>query len=547
MARKFVRISLATKFRVLFGVAVLGIITAALIVPWRFTEILAERGVERLAEVLTHLALEDFEQKHVADPSSAGLDASHPMTLRGMSGGPQESVKGPVFVPLTPRAPAESLDATAAKARKIFDRRVGQDLAMMPAEDKGGREVYRCFRAARIKPQCVDCHRRQGEQALPAQVGQLVGMIELTVPAAWAAGTTTWWTRVSFVVGAALAALLAFFLFVIITQRLILRPVRQLRDMTDKVADGDLSARSTIRTGDEFERLGDSFNEMLQAINDQHDKLRAANRALDLKINEVAEANVTLYRANQVKSEFLANVSHELRTPLNSIIGFADLLGEDQDDRIQRYGRNISTAANNLLGIINDLLDLAKIEAGKAEVQIDKVSVTDTCQTLVTLMRPLAEKKQLHLELELSQDIPLIETDAGKLQQILYNLISNAVKFTPVGGRVTVSAGASDARRDGQEAGEVAVSVADTGPGIAEADQQRIFEKFHQLDRALTKESPGTGLGLAIAKDLTELLGGRLALKSSPGHGAEFTVHLPIKAARQQSPRGDQKVPHQAV
>jgi signal transduction histidine kinase len=528
MAKTFVKLSLAAKLRILFGAAVLGIIAAALVVPWYFMELLAEREVERPAAAVTRLRLEEWIGQHREDHVAASKDENSKIVAYYAAEGQEEGRRGPSFIRLTPGREQE-LDSPARRAAEVFERSKLQPLAIIPAEDQTGRPVYRCFRAVRVEPMCADCHRGEAGRALPGQAGELVGMIDVTMPASAASGSLVWWTRGAIVVGAALAALLAFFLFVIITQRLILRPVRQLRDVADNVAEGDLTVRSTIRTGDELERLGASFNEMLAAITDQHNKLRAANRALDLKLNELSEVNVALYQANQVKSEFLTNVSHELRTPLNSIIGFADLLAEAADQRAQRYVQNISAAAKTLLTMINDLLDLAKIEAGRAEVRIGRVAVTDTCQTLVTLMKPLADKKQLDLRLELAEDIPLVRTDAGKLQQILYNLLSNAVKFTPAGGRVTVRAGLEEHQRSGRTVREVCVSIIDTGPGVAEADQQHVFEKFYQLDRTLTKASGGTGLGLAIARELTELLGGRLTLKSSPGHGAEFTVHLPVE------------------
>jgi signal transduction histidine kinase len=345
-----------------------------------------------------------------------------------------------------------------------------------------------------------------------------------------------WWTRGAFIAGGALAALLAFILFGIITQRLVLRPVRQLRQVADKVTEGDMGVRSRIKTGDELQRLGESFNEMLEAIDEQHQKLQNANRALDLRLSELAEANVTLFQANKVKNEFLANVSHELRTPLNSIIGFADLLAENQDARVGRYGGNICSAAKNLLSMINDLLDIAKIEAGKTDVRMDKVSVTDICNNLMGLMQPLAEKKQLTLKWQVDPNLPIVVTDATKLQQILYNLLSNAVKFTPAGGEVAVTDKHELVEKDGKTAGEVTVSVADTGPGIAEADQQHIFDKFYQVDRTLTKESSGTGLGLSIAKELATLLGGKLTFNSSPGHGSTFILRIPVEPAGSQQP-----------
>jgi signal transduction histidine kinase len=195
----------------------------------------------------------------------------------------------------------------------------------------------------------MTCHSASAPAELRFESEQLAAMVRVTLPGETASTPLVWWTRGAFVVGALLAGTLALVLFALISHRIILRPIRSLRSLTDKVAEGDLTIRSKIKTGDELQRLGESFNEMLDAITSQHDKLRSANRALDLKLSELAEANVTLFRADKVKSEFLANVSHELRTPLNSIIGFADLLAERDDPRVKRYGENISIAAKDLL------------------------------------------------------------------------------------------------------------------------------------------------------------------------------------------------------
>lgn len=525
MAGHFIKISLATKLRLLFGAAVLVIIAAAVVVPWYFMELLAEQGVQKPGAVLTGLGLKAFVLGHpkgedrigkVASLYKAGLDI-------GVVAGPTLTIFSSGMKPDRP------LDSPARHALKIFHRHGEQELAVMKSGDEQGSAMYRCFRAVRVKKACMTCHGSSADVKHQYQLGQLVGIIDVTMPGSTASGILLWWTRVAFIVGVVLAAILAIVLFSLITHRLILRPVRHLRNLSDKVTEGNLTVRSRVHTGDELQRLGDSFNEMLVAIADQHGKLKSANRALDLKLNELAEANVTLFKANKVKSEFLANVSHELRTPLNSIIGFADLLGESDEQRVQRYGTNISTAAKNLMSMINDLLDLAKIEAGKADVRMDKVSVTDTCRTLLALMKPLADKKQLSLDGELADDLPIAVTDGSKLQQILYNLLSNAVKFTPTRGNVVLSSACHDIQRSGNTIQEIEVSVTDTGPGIAQADQKHIFEKFYQADRSLTRESAGTGLGLAIARELAVLLGGRLTLKSSPGHGATFSLFIPVE------------------
>lgn len=521
MAKRFVQVSLATKLRLLFGAAVLGIIAAALLVPWYFMELVAEQGVQPPAEELTRLRLNEWLIEHPTDPE-ADSDVARAYMLHDASG----ARRGPSFVrihsDLTARPP---LDFAARGARRAFIQNGDQEIVILPGDDAQGRRMYRCFRAMRSDSLCMGCHGPDAPVQRQFSPGQLVGMIDVSIPSPATAGAPlVVWTRAFFVIGGALAALLAVIVFAAIIQRLILRPVRQLREVSEHVAEGDLTARSTIRTGDELQQLGESFNEMVTAISDQHGKLRSANKALDLKLHELAESNIALFQANKVKSEFLANVSHELRTPLNSIIGFADLIAESGTERIQRYGQNIATAAKNLLAMINDILDLAKIEAGRAEVHFQKVSISDTCQMLVALMQPLAEKKHLDLSAEIPEQLPMIVTDPGKVQQVLYNLLSNAVKYTPAGGRVRLEAWHETGGRD-----EVHVCVSDTGPGIAEADQQHVFEQFQQLDRSLTKEQPGAGLGLAIAKELAGLLRGKLTLQSTPGHGATFTLVLPVQ------------------
>ncbi len=524
MAKRFVQISLATKLRVLFGMGVLAIIAAALLVPWYFMELLSEQGVQSPAAEISQLRLDEWLRKHPKE-----VDHASEVAMLYTQAGQRPGRKGPAFVRIgTDLTTEPPLDSAGQQALSIFVRNARQHLAVTEASDQRDRTVYRCFRAVRIGTTCQSCHGPSAPIPLQFQPGELVGMIELTMPAADVSGPLLWLTRGAFVVGGGLAALLAVIVFAVVIQRLILRPMQHLRDVADKVTEGDLAVRSEVRTGDELQRLGESFNEMLSGIGDQHNKLRKANRALDLKLSELSEANIALYQANKIKTEFLANVSHELRTPLNSIIGFADLLADWSDERTCRYGKNIRSSAKHLLGMINDLLHLARIEAGKAEVQPARVSVSDICQTLLALMKPLADEKQLQMTAALESDLPFITTDPGKLQQILYNLLSNAVKFTPAGGKIVLAAKPSVHQRAGKEVREVAVAVADNGPGISEADQQHIFEKFYQADRTLTREAAGTGLGLAIARELAELLGGRLELNSAPGHGAEFTVFLPV-------------------
>lgn len=515
------------KFRLMFGLALLGVIAAALAVPWYFMEVLSEQSLEGPARAWTRARLNEWQSDGQAQHANA-TDANSDVLRYYTMGREAEGLTGPRFIVLDPQQPEENLGRSARYALRAFQQMPDRDLAWRRTEDDQDRTVYRVFRAVRNTPSCSRCHTDPTKpRTLQFRPNQLVGLVEVTLPESVASGEQLWLARGAILLGGILAGLVALIVFAIIAHRVVLRPVRKLRELADKVAEGDMSVRSNVATGDELQRLGESFNEMLEAINHQHGQLRTANRALDLKLNELAEANVALYEANQVKTEFLANVSHELRTPLNSIIGFADLLSEADDERTSRFGRNISAASKSLLAMINDMLDLAKIEAGRADVRFDKVSVTDTCQTLLALMQPQADKKNIELAGEIDDQLPMVKTDGGKLQQILYNLLSNAIKFTPAGGTVTLQAETIPEPQGLPQ--QIRISVADSGPGIPEADQPHIFEKFYQVDATLTKETTGTGLGLAISKELTSLLRGKLSLKSEPGQGATFILTLPIE------------------
>jgi signal transduction histidine kinase len=283
-----------------------------------------------------------------------------------------------------------------------------------------------------------------------------------------------------------------------------------------------------IHTGDEFEELGAAFNRMLRQLLRQQDELRAVNGELDSKIDELAQLNMRLYEMNKVKSDFLATVSHELRTPLNSILGFSDLLSTAKmlDEKQRRYAGNIERSGRQLLDMINDMLDLAKIESGRMEVRPSEFEVGAVVLTQCDMFRPLSEKKQIELDCEIAPDLPPMYQDRGKIEQILNNLLSNAVKFTPDGGRIHVTA-----RQDRR--GDLRLIVADTGVGINESEQQAVFEKFRQGASvlaggdAMKREYSGSGLGLSIVRELARLLGGDVTLESELGRGSEFTVILP--------------------
>jgi signal transduction histidine kinase len=243
---------------------------------------------------------------------------------------------------------------------------------------------------------------------------------------------------------------------------------------------------------------------------------------------EVKEKAAELEAASRHKSQFLARMSHELRTPLNAIIGFSEILAQADmavsPAEQQEFLQNILGAGHHLLRLINDVLDLSKIEAGKLELSVIPLRLADVAGEVLGTVQPLAMRGQLSVSQDLPSDLPLVQADPRRLTQILYNLLSNAIKFTPPGGRVRVQAEAPEGRAC------VEVAVSDTGTGIAPEDQQRIFEEFEQTEA--TRSRPGgTGLGLALVMRLVRLHGGELRLRSSPGEGSCFTFTLPAADA----------------
>ncbi len=246
---------------------------------------------------------------------------------------------------------------------------------------------------------------------------------------------------------------------------------------------------------------------------------------------EIQEKGRQLEIASKHKSQFLANMSHELRTPLNAILGYTELILDNIYGEVPQKTREvlerIQTSGRHLLGLINDVLDLSKIEAGQLTLALHDYSKKEVVQTVLTGVESLAAEKKLALKVSVPPDLPPGRGDERRITQVLLNLVGNAIKFTET-GEVRVEVAASDSA--------FRVSVADTGPGIAPADQQKIFEEFQQADSSGTRKKGGTGLGLSIAKRIIELHGGRIWVESSPGKGSTFSFTLPIRVERQQAP-----------
>ncbi|MFC1764187.1 ATP-binding protein [Planctomycetota bacterium] len=382
-------------------------------------------------------------------------------------------------------------------------------------------QYVKIFRAT---VRCIDCHS-DGNSGQPFSLREPVGAALVTYrDTGGEIRRVRLINRVAAMVAGLLGATGAMIAFYWITQRVILRPIRQLRALVNNVAEGNLDVRSTILTGDEYERLAEAFNHMLDTVEAAQNKLRSANRQLDIKIVELSERNIELYKANKIKSEFLANMSHEFRTPLNAILGFAQVLRDKSSllkkEKGQRYAENIITSGNRLLHMINDLLQLAKAEAGRLELRIEQGVLAQIAEALVSSFTLQTTEKRIRTKIKINADVPMLATDIGKVQQILYNLFSNAVKFTPRRGRIELSARMLDEKI-------VRIMVSDTGDGIAMKDQEKIFEKFRQVDGSLTRETHGSGLGLAICKELATMLAGSIGLESEAGQGSVFWLDIP--------------------
>jgi signal transduction histidine kinase len=282
-------------------------------------------------------------------------------------------------------------------------------------------------------------------------------------------------------------------------------PIQRIDSRLATIAAGDFSGHVDVENRDELGALAAN-------VNRTNDELRRLYAELEA--------------ASQHKSDFLANMSHELRTPLNAIIGFSQVLSEGMagavNEKQAEYLDDILSSANHLLSLINDVLDLSKVEAGQVELEKAPFSLREALERGVVVVRERASDDGVSVALDADPDADVVDGDERRIQQVIFNLLSNAVKFTPVGGAVDVTSARVN--------GEVRVSVTDTGPGVASEDQERIFEQFQQAESGLELRE-GTGLGLALSKRLVELHGGRLWLESELGKGSTFVFTLPARSS----------------
>ena len=315
-------------------------------------------------------------------------------------------------------------------------------------------------------------------------------------------------TIVTTVLGIGVALVMAYLL-----ARRLSEPILAVQHGAAKLAAGALETRIDVKTGDEVEALAEEFNRMAAQLQEVYAGLE----------RRVLEKTAELEAANRHKSEFLANMSHELRTPLNAVIGMSEALRErlfgELNAKQMEYVGDIYGSGQHLLSLINDILDLSKVEAGRMELDVTRFDVRAAVDNCCTLIRERVVRQRLTLRCTLDALPAAWSADERKFKQVLINLLSNAVKFTPPGGEIAIEA---------REAGDaLTLSVADTGVGIAPADQEAIFHEFHQLRAAGLAKHEGTGLGLALSRRLVELHGGTLMVQSEPGRGSRFTARFP--------------------
>ncbi|MHC5085516.1 MAG: sensor histidine kinase [Planctomycetota bacterium] len=416
--------SLAEKCRLQFGGAVLFSLILALLIPYFWMNKLTEKTALDSGRAISQV----FYENHF-EIGMSGSENRPPLSENAvLLTDPNHLVQLIRLSENTEQMPSALSDKQREELNLIRGKKTINDSAWTEQDVQGFVQNH-YLRLVRAEENCLHCHTEEG---LPPAFynHQEVGVLVATTPAK-ALEWTLFMNRLWVVVAGLLAGTGAMVAFYTIIQRVILRPIRQLRAQVNNIADGNYDIRSSIKTGDEYERLSDAFNHMLDNLMESQHKLEQANKNLDAKISQLSEKNIELFKANKIKSEFLANMSHEFRTPLNAILGFAELLREKPAvdvEKSKRWAENIVSSGRSLLNMINDLLDLAKAESAKMEIYIDKTSVPKLLEGLTAFFSPLTEQKTIKVRLDVADDIPPIETDSQKVQQILYNLLSNAIK-----------------------------------------------------------------------------------------------------------------------
>ena len=445
------------------------------------------------------------------------------------------------FVNFNPRNSADQPDEFESAALTAFNDGTATEFSEIAKVD--GKEVFRYVAPMRIEENCLDCH---GEPAGEIDVtgfpkegwklGDVGGAISIVMPldVYMESERASVVQDVIFFSGMLVVCLLVVYLAL---KYLVTRPLSRIREGVESIQRGNLDVRfAHTQSSREMNDLMGRFNAMASDLSDIYDNLEtqvadrtaqlaAANEVLKRQRAQLEEANGRLRDENRYKSDFLAMMSHELRTPLTSIIAFTELLNREGDplnDEERETRREIEANSHALLLMINDILEMTRLDAGRTELTREVVDLGDVAGMVSDVVRSLAERNGVAFTCEVEPDVPLLRADFEKIRHVMENLCGNALKFTPAGGRARLHIAGTPA------GDEVLISVEDTGIGIAPADRQRIFERFVQADSSVSRKYSGTGLGLALAREYVEMHGGAIAVESELGRGSIFTVRLPV-------------------
>jgi len=541
MARRFSKSggfsSLEVKCLLLFSVFLVGVMSVSFMLYWYVTESVVEQRNPDTARLLADRALL-IRHWGKLESKKEFLWVVNQLTDR-------LSEQQYEWKMVSPHAPEEEKDEFVRSM--LLEAEADPDVQLSARGVLNG-DKYLYYRPVYAEQTCMDlCHNdldaaqrfELAEESLPRdilQVGDLMTILCVQIPNGPTQSAINWFWNVLLTV-MVLTVILGIIAFYVTIRYVIVRPLRHLRQVSTAISHGNMEVRAELHTGDEFESLGQAFNRMLRGLINSQRELRRANQTLDQKIEELGSVNLQLREMNRIKSDFLATMSHELRTPLNSILGFSEVLADIKslDERQKRYVHNIRNSGKLLLGMINDVLDLAKMESGRMQLHLTDFSLEYIISAQCDMVRPLAEKKRISLSCEVPKGLPLIHLDQNRVQQILNNLLSNAIKFTPEGGVVKVTVIPEGMEDSGETLSENAffrIEVTDTGIGMTEEDMKSIFEKFRQGASAIgqnlmTREHSGSGLGLSIVREICRLFHGDISVTSTPGVGSTFTASLP--------------------
>lgn len=445
------------------------------------------------------------------------------------------------YTSLNPRNPLDSPDDFEAGAMRYLAKQAGQT-DYGAAADYEGRQVYRYVSEIFMEESCLDCHGEPAgeidETGYPKEglkEGDVAGAISIILPMEVYNEDLKRNILSGFLFFVCLMVAVSSGLYVAVSL-LVLRPLNRLRSGVTRMTEGHGNVQvEEMANHSEISELVRCFNEMARELNavyenlenqvaDRTRELTQLNRVLEQKQQQLEKVNRSLMEENRSKSDFLAVMTHELRTPLTSTIIFTEMLLENESAKSEAEAdivRRIRGNTEHLLNTINNTLNLFRLETSAEEMNLEVIDIIDVVAAVEERVGPIFEKNNICFETDVTQEVPLFVADSEMIFHILENLLSNAGKFTPPGGRVKLTVGYRKEKR------QVEFRVEDNGIGIAREDQDRIFEKFIQSDRSVARRYGGSGLGLTLVKKWTELHGGEVFVESIPGKGSVFTVRIP--------------------